>query len=565
MAVLWPSALLFDRVVAGIYPNIIDGTNSIWAVVTGIIPDEFDKFGTSSGGDNSPPSQVNSTGVLWNTHGGLVWFGQIIIIPPKIALGNLLSTQTRTIELFNSTPADVDYTTFVNNVGLGITILNQPMLPATIGTFNSIVLNVQISTSGPPTIEGTLDFTVDGQLLITELTGSRVVLLPVRPETPIKEVLAFSTDIIEAKDGTEQRIRIRDFPRQLISLEFFVEGDEAANLRNLLFDWTPRVWGLPIWWEERQLGADTAADDLTITVDTQYGDFRVGGIAILYEDQFEFEALEIASLTTTSLTFTSVVKRAHLAKDTTVLPVRFAYANPRGPSEKHLTQGQSRVGMDFNTIDNIDLSDASAFPTYRGQVLLGEPNLIRGANIGENWSRVTTKLDPIAGPLLQLPTNDRSKLATRKAFFSSTPQRLWEVRQLMHFLQGSVAPFYLPSFRPDMRVVANIGSADSTIDIFNIGFTNFVAQRQPFQNIRILLNDGTTFLRQLTGSVVIDSTTERLTIDASLGTLVTLSEIKRTELVALVRLRKDRVNLDHTIPGYASISMEVLTVQFDPA
>ena len=567
MAVLWPSAILYDRVVAGVYPSIIDGTSSVWVLPpTGIIPDSFAKNGAISGGDANPGTPVNSTGILWNQFGGLAWFGQVIISPTLLALGNLLATQIRTIELFNSTGGDVSYTAFVNNVGAGVTITNQPGLPATIGTFNSVVLNVQISTIGPPTISGTLDFTVDGIDLLTALTGARVVMLPARPEKPIKEVLEFRTDIMEAKDGTEQRIRIRDNPRQRIDLEFFEEEDEAANLRNLLFDWLPRVWGIPIWWEERQLGADIAVNDLTITVDTTFGDFRVGGIVMIFEDQFNFEALEIDSFNATTITFTSPALRIHVVKDTTIMPVRFAYANPRGPREKHLIQGQSRISMDFVVIDNVDLADATPFPTYKGQVLLDEPNLIRGANISEGWSRRTVTLDPIAGPPVQLPMNDRSRLSTRKSFFSATPQRLWEIRQLMHFLQGSVKPFYLPSFRPDVRVTIDIGASATTINIRNIGFTNFIAQRQPFQNVRLLKTDNTSVIRQITSSVVVDSDTEQLIIDTAFsGSAIPVADIKRLELVALVRMKKDRVTFDHAHPGYAGVAMEVITVQFDPA
>ena len=567
MAVLWPSAILYDRVVAGVYPSIIDGTSSVWVLpITGVIPDSFAKSGATSGGDASPGTPVNSTGILWDQFGGLAWFGQVIISPTLLALGNLLATQVRTIELFNSTGGDVSYTAFVNNVGAGVTITNQPGLPATIGTFNSIVLNVQISTVGPPTISGTLDFTVNSVLLLTALTGARVVMLPARPEKPVKEVLEFRTDIMEAKDGTEQRVRVRDNPRQRINLEFFEEDDEAANLRNLLFDWLPRVWGIPIWWEERQLGAAIAVNDLTITVDTTFGDFRVGGIVMIFEDQFNFEALEIDSFNATTITFTSPVLRTHAVKDTTVMPVRFAYANPNGPGEKHLIQGQSRISMDFTTIDNVDLADATPFPTYKGQVLLDEPNLIRGANISEGWSRRTVSLDPIAGPPVQLPMNDRSRLATRKSFFSATPQRLWEIRRLMHFLQGGVKPFYLPSFRPDVRVTVDIGASATIINIRNIGFTNFVVQRQPFQNVRLLKTDDTSFIRQITGSVVVDSDTEQITIDTAFsGSAIPVTDIKRLELVALVRMKKDRVTFEHALPGYAGVSMEVVTVQFDPA
>lgn len=565
MGVLWTAAIVYDRVVASVYPAGVTGVASDWSLpIAGVIPGTF-PTGTISGGDSSPPAQVNSTGELWVEHGD-VWFGKLIIVPQAIALGNLLSTVTRTIELFNSYGVDKDYTTFVNNAGLGITITNQPGLPATIGTFNSIVLDVEITTTGPAVINGTLDFTVGGELLLALLTGSRVVLLPARPEKPVKEILEFKTDIIEAKDGTEQRIRVRDLPRQRIEMEYFGDEDESAHIHNLFFDWLGRLWGVPIWWEERQLGADAAIGATVLTVPTDYGDFRVGGTVLVYEDQFNFEAVEIDSFTANDITLTSPLLRGHLAKDTTVLPVRFAYARPNGPSEQHLTQGQSRITVIFTTIDNVDLADASAFPTYEGQVLLDEPNLIRGTSIGENWSQRAVRHDSIAGLLVQLPRNDRSRLATRKSFYSASPQRLWEVRQLLHFLQGSVAPFYLPSFRPDMRVTVDIGASAVTMDIKNIGFTDFVAQRQPFQNLRLLLKDGTAFVRQITDSTVIDLNTERITVDSSFsGSPILIADIRRVELVALVRIKNDRVTLEHNVPGYASVSMEVVTVQFDPA
>ena len=570
MAELWTSAIVYDRVVAvvGAYGTTIDGTNSVWATpATGVIPTVWINPDGEGAGDSSPGPAFSDSAVLFEHFGASVWFGQIIIVPTNIALGNLLSTQIRTIELFNSTFGDITYDSFVNNTDSGVIILNQPSLPATIGTFDSIVLNVQISSQGPPSIDGTLDFFLEiSTLRQTAMTAARVVMMPVRPSNPtIRESLEFKTDIMRSKDGTEQRVRVREYPRQRIGIDYFEYDDEAANLRALLFEWLPRVWGVPIWWEERSLGVDIAVDDSTITVDTTFGDFRVGSVCLIFEDQFTWEALEIESFTDTDITFTSPALAIHLAKNTTVLPVRFAYANSTGPTEKHMVQGQQKITIDFTTIENTDLGDASVFPTYKGRVILDEPNLVRGSNISESWMSPVRKLDPGAGPPLQLAREDRSQIATRKTFFCASPARLWAVRQLVHFLQGSVTPFYLPSFRPDMRVMLDIGASAASFTIKNINFTDFVGSRQPWKNLRLVLNNGTAHVREILSSSVVDADTELVTVDSAFsGSAISVADIKRVELVVLVRMRKDKVTFEHTIPGYAAVSMEVLTVRSDP-
>lgn len=568
---LWISALAYDRTVdaSGAYGTTITSTGEAWAAPADLVESAlFDQSGANNAdGDNSPVENNTGTGSIFETFGTCVWFGQIIVVPATLALGNILTTQVQTVELFNSTDASISYDAFVNNTDSGITITNQPMLPATIGPFNSIVLNVQVTPVGPPTISGTLDFTLETSILRqVTVTGSRVTVFAARPSNPqIMERLEWFTDIMEAYDGTEQRIRVRDYPRQILQAKYFEEDDEAANLRALLFDWLPRVWGVPTWFEERALGADAPASSTTVTVDTTNADFRVGGIAILYEDQFNFEALEIDSLTASSITFTSPTDREHLAKNTSVMPLRTAYANVNNAREQHMLQGQQRLELVFTVIDNTDLSDASAFPTYQGQVLLDEPNLVRGAAITEGWTVPVQRFDPVAGNLLQEGERDRAKISSVKTFYAAGAARLWQVRQLLHALQGGVQPFWLPSFRPDMRVVTDIGASAGSFTIRNIGFTDFVAQRLPWKHLRLVLNDGTTFIREITASSVIDTDTESISIDTAFsGSPITVAEIKRVELLALVRMKKDSVTLEHTHPGYASVSMEVVTVQVDP-
>ncbi|MEE9472321.1 MAG: hypothetical protein V3W32_11445, partial [Gemmatimonadota bacterium] len=139
---------------------------------------------------------------------GQEWFEKCHVFPGELALGNILSTQIRTLELFNAfrrPPEPVEWTAFVNNAGAGVTITNLPGLPVSIASRASFIANVQVSTAGPPAISGTLDFTFGAptsQTFLVPVTGNRITIFQFRPQTPITEKLRFKTDIIRINDGS---------------------------------------------------------------------------------------------------------------------------------------------------------------------------------------------------------------------------------------------------------------------------------------------------------------------------------------------------------------------------
>ncbi|MCK5495507.1 MAG: hypothetical protein KAI80_03765, partial [Hyphomicrobiaceae bacterium] len=85
------------------------------------------------------------------------WFEKCHVFPGELAMGNVLTTQIRTLELFNAfrrPPEPISWTAFVNNAGAGVTVTNLPGLPFAIASRASFIANVQVSTAGPPSISG---------------------------------------------------------------------------------------------------------------------------------------------------------------------------------------------------------------------------------------------------------------------------------------------------------------------------------------------------------------------------------------------------------------------------
>lgn len=552
--------IVHNQLAGGEYPYADTGDGGYWTVAMGVLPTTA-LVGALTNNPVPIVTGLAHAAVIAAGWGDL-WYDKIHVIPSSIAFGNVLSNQQRTIEIFNSYLTGKDFTDFTNNAGQGVNITNLPSFPYEIDGFSSILLTLQVSTIGPPTIAGDLVFETEVRDASVLLTGRRVILMPVRPQFPVVEVLEYLTDIMESRNGTEQRIQVADVCRQLISLSFFEDDPEGSNLRMLLFDWLPRVWGVPCWWEERNLTADVTPGLQTIQVSTTFCDLRVGGLAVVYTDQFDAEALEVQSFDASSVTFTSPLERAHLASNSTFMPVRIAYADQQ-PRGSQLLQGQQKLSMDFETIDGVDNSSAAAFPTFNSKVLLDEHSLVPGGGqVAQGWQRKVKQLGSPAGRRRLFADNDRSRLSTLKGFFINTPQRLWEVRQLFHQLRGSLTSFYLPSFRNDLVVTANIAGGGTGVTIKNVGFATFVGQRQPFAAVRLVLNDGTTFTRTINASSVVSPTAEQITVSSSFsGSLITVAQIKRLELLMLVRCKDDRITFEHRRPGRATGTMEVITVK----
>ena len=102
----------------------------------------------------------------------LYWFERVHSFPPFFELGNIITTITRNLEIYNAYRESArTLSVFTNNADSGVTLVGFPGLPTDISQNNGLECDVQISTEGPPTLDGTLDFTLDVDLPASRLKG----------------------------------------------------------------------------------------------------------------------------------------------------------------------------------------------------------------------------------------------------------------------------------------------------------------------------------------------------------------------------------------------------------
>ena len=529
--------------------------------LAGVTPDNFPVAGVFTDVPrSSQPTTDFSTDDIDAGSPGQFWFELIHYTPEEIALGNILTTVTQEVEVYNSyRGVSQTLTSVTNNAGGGITFDGLPSLPTELGGQSGVVFDVVISVDGPPTILGNINFVTDPASFSIPISGSRVVMFAWEPEVGIVETLEWKTDILIATDGTEQRIAWRKNPRQRIQMTVRIpDGDEQRLMATLLKGWHQRVYGVPIWWEAQTLQADAASGATTVSIDTSYADYRADGLMIIWKDPMTFDAVEIDTVNPTSLELTSPLANSYTAGETLVMPLRVAQLGSDIPMQRFLNALRD-VRLDWRVRDN-DVGDSfgstTPFSTHNSKVLLDGYNVTDGILPDGLFRKIYTH-DSEIGTFSQFSDWNSSVPVTAKGFYGGSRQAIWEVRQLVHALRGSQVSFYLPTFGFDLVPTEGLATSSTDLRIENIGYADYINGVEPFKSIWIELVDGTILTREIVDASVVDSQVELLTVDAQWNSDVALADIARISLLQLVRIADDTVEIVHRYPGDARITMNV--------
>jgi hypothetical protein len=340
-------------------------------------------------------------------------------------------------------------------------------------------------------------------------------------------------------------------------------------------EWQPRVFGVPLWWWARKLTADASIGELSVIVsDLTNMDIRVGGLIMVAKtnpadaDEVVSNVLEIESLgsPTNTITFTSaltedfeVLNGAFIAPvipcvvdrtvDLTRAPDGFVEVIPcvvdRTVDLTRAPDGFVEYKMRFtSTVNETNLANTSPFTSYLGKVVMDMCN-ITGRAYTQKLTHKNTRVDYDIGLIQAFSTQLVGVSSHPLKMQNDTNLEEWERRGLLYALRGRQISFFLPTNQPDMQLITDALSGATTIDIENIGYTKFIQNRAPIQDIQITLNDGTVNYHRVTGSVEI-SPGERLTISPGLAQDTSVADTKEICFLLQQRMASDNARITHS-------------------
>lgn len=473
---------------------------------------------------------------------GADWYHRVHVLPPRLDLGNLLSAQSRDVEVWNAHLLPKTLSAIVESGTEGLEESGL-VAPYAFGALKSKLFTLNITLDGSPTIDAHYTFVFPDESPVLAVTGNRILVFGYAPdwsEAP-RETYAWLTDVLTAQDGSEQRVALRGAPRRGLAFRIVALDQHQCNvLETLLLGWQARLYALPVWTDPQWLAAPLAAGSLSIPCATSGYEFAPDGLALLWRDYLTFESVEVASVGGASL----ALKRPTVAAwpaGTRLLPVRFG----RLPARQKLTRLSDtamEASLDFAIADHPGWTPAEAGASYLGYAVYpGTPNWT--GDIEVEHLRKLASLDYATGRAWVADESGRSSLLKSWHWQLATRAEIVAFRAWLAARKGRAVPFWSPTQGADLSLAASAGPADTNLTVRNIAYAKFIAGRADRRHLMIETLAGQTYYRQITGASEINAATESIGIDSALGVTLAPADIRRIRFLHLNRLEADDIEI----------------------
>ena len=445
----------------------------------------------------------------WPDPGEQFWFDRLHVLPTTAEttdLGNVVNDVDTTFEIFNASrtlAATINVLTQDNAGGFTFLVGAVPPSPVLIipaqGS-EGYILRAEAEV-GPPTIAATFTWVPSAPFNAVDVTftGNRITILAFEPQVGPLTEYTFITSIVESYNGTEQRMAMRDRPRQSITYTFR-KGDgnadieepyyaEAQAFEHVMFDSIGRVFALPVWEDRTILTAAVAATDTVINLVTAGLDIQEGELLLLWRDWNDNEAQAISSFTASTVTVASPFVGAFTIENTVVLPTWTAFIDDNvsqtiGKLDTALwrTRFVRRIERVVpNAVSPILPDDFDGLPIWPRR--WG----ITGNTIGRAWNRNIQEVGNELGFISRSFRKTVPKRAHSQLYVELRGRADFEqFRSFILALKGKQKIFWLGMQFNQFNLQATTVAGGGSIRVFNNFYSNFVAERAYFNLINIV-------------------------------------------------------------------------------
>lgn len=495
--------------------------------------------------DTQPITEIPSTGAGHRMPAfGDEFYNHIIIEPQALDVGNLVSNQVRTVDVFNGYFVQKTLTQLLETATTGLSITGE-VVPTVYQPLETKTYTLTVTSDGPAIIDASYQFNwsspEDNKLFAVK--GVRLVAIPYQAIAPWSETLEWLTSVITSVSGKEQRIRLRASPRQSFSATFPVPYSEMAKAYNLTQGWKFRTWALPVW-SEAQFIAPLTAGAITIPCETLTSDLREGSLVGIWDSEKVSEIVEISLVSPGSITLDVALSNSYIRP--LLVPVRSATVE--GNITRKTSGSSAELGVNFMVKDNITLT-AETPQQYKNEDVYFTPFLLEGEYVQDSVISRDDVVDYNSGLRVKSTPWATAKQSRPFRIRAQTLTDTWDVRRFLHRRAGKLKPFWVPSFE-DNVTLDDTGLILSALKVRSELYTSMVSHRK---DIAILLSSGSWLLRGITGAVDQPDGSVVFALDSALN--IQATTISKIMFLTLVRFDADRLELHW--PGNAILDVTV--------
>ncbi len=488
------------------------------------------------------------------------WYHHVHLLPAKIALGNLLSTQMRQVEVWNANFAPKTLSALIGENDGGISLAAPSNPPTTYGMLESRLHNVSVSLDGPPVIEADFTFQFPDEAPTLSISGRRVVVFGLKPNWADGwlERLIWATDVLTARDGTEQRVSLRAKPRRSLEFSVLVGSADAALLDVLLSAWQSRVYALPIWPDKAVMVAAIAAGSTVIPLSTTHLEYEADGLLVIGTDSRNTEAAEVLSIASNAVTLKQPLLQSWPAG---------AFVTPARTARLRVTQAVSRVTdaiararLVFDIAGTTAIAKQDSTTTFNSTpVWIPRPN--RARDVESDYQRLAEVLDfdtgitaiddhaarPFVRRSFDYIFKNRTEVATFKAWLAAR--------------QGRLTAFWHPTWEASIVPVKKILSNQTVMTVASRGYALYFNPMPGRTEAAFLHKNGTWYFRTISsfGAGTIGDE-EVMTINQPFGFDANPEDWLAIYFLEKTRLDADQIEINWQTDSVVEASVPMLSV-----
>jgi hypothetical protein len=474
---------------------------------------------------------------------GADWYHRIHVSPGDLNLGNILSQQTRTVEVWNAYLEPNTLTSFTGVNTEGLTVIEPAPAPTEFGPLEARLYQFTIATGGPATVDAEYTYVFETDTVVLPVTGKRVVLFSFAPDwsRPLVERLEWLTDVLRAYGGAEQRIQLRIIPRRSFEMQFLLDGHKTQLFDALLYGWQARVFAVPVWTDPHQLALEEPAGATVINVDTAHRDYHADGLLILWRDYLTHEIAEIANVGASSVTLKRGLSQSWPA-GTRVYPGRLGRL-PASVSIKKPTAALNIAILRFDLEGNTAAAAMESGPVHQGlRVLETSPN--RVTDLDEAFSRQLEVIDSLTGLRAVDDHTDYPDIVRTFSWLLHGRPAIGAYRGWLHSRAGRCKAVFVPTFHEDLTLTETVAAAATVLKVRDIGYRSYYQTKPGKRDLMIETHTGARYYRRITGANEGDTAgEERISINTSLGMQLEPGQIRRVCFMGPHRFDGDSVEL----------------------
>jgi hypothetical protein len=481
-----------------------------------------------------------------------VFYDRILIEPVYIDFGSVLSVQQQDILVFNAylsnrTESNITLNDFDNNTTFIGDTTPSVYLPLEERTHSII-----IDPDGPPNIEASIDYDWQGTSddITVDFIGTRIVLLRITYRAGVKENLLWLNNVMESRNGTEQRVRHRDAPRQQFAVQAYLNKDDRNLIENIMYGTRGTTFAIPVWTESRD-GDPITSGDTVINVSTLYGDFRLDGLALIWESSRKFHAFQIDAITDTTITTDRGVPTDF--DNPVIMPIRTArFLND--PTRN--TTGYDGVFTGaFEVTDNIKLATSASAVQYNGEDFYDDIPLMSNMNgLPDKYNTRVDLLDYKTGVIELVAPWNYNRVNRQFELILDGLEEIWNFRLWLHRRAGRLVPFYMPTFENNLTII----DRGILTDALTCRNDEYSGQSSSRDNMAFRRSDDTWYFRNVLSSAVNSLNQDAIVLDSALG--FDYTELEFSSYMGLKRLASDKIEITWLSNNVALVSLSITEI-----